>query len=38
MEGCKVDIFEKKRQTDTGIWIDKIRYLLHVRLSGYEER
>lgn len=36
MEGCKVDIFEKKRQTQE-LWIDKDGHLLHSRLSGYEE-
>jgi hypothetical protein len=37
MEGCKEDIFEKKRQTQE-LWIDKDGHLFHARLNGYEER
>jgi hypothetical protein len=37
MEGWKVDIFEKKRQTQE-LWMDKDGHLLHARLSVYEER
>jgi len=32
MEGCKVDSFEKKRQTQE-LWIDKDGHLLHARLT-----